>query len=104
VLVPASAVPGFAVPTFSSAFQYNVLPSLVQALPTPFAPTSLRLVQVQPNVYVLVHPSLYWGADAATAYAYAAQLAAYYPGFQVQQFNGPLGAGAYLAFHDGFGF
>ena len=104
VLVPEPTIHTFAVPPFVSTVQHVVLPTLVQVVPAEyFVQTRLKLVQVQPNVFVLVHPSLFWGPEYAWAgYEYAAQLAAISPGFQPYFFDGPNGYGVYLAYQGGY--
>jgi hypothetical protein len=80
----------------------NILPALVQVLPTDlFARAPIRIVLVQPRVFVLVHPSLFWGLDDAwAANDLVAQLAAIAAGFEPFVFDGPQGRGVYLAFRD----
>ncbi|HZU07722.1 MAG TPA: hypothetical protein VFB73_17290 [Chloroflexota bacterium] len=80
----------------------NILPALVQVLPTDlFARAPIRIVLVQPRVFVLVHPSLFWGLDDTwAANDLIAQLAAIAAGFEPFAFDGPYGRGVYLAFRD----
>jgi hypothetical protein len=100
VVVPAPAVATFAVPVVVTTLQQSILPVLVAAVPTPPFPLArLTLVQVAPQLFVLVHPALFWGPDDAWAgYEFAAWLAASAPGFQLYFFNGPQGYGIYLAY------
>jgi hypothetical protein len=78
-----------------------IVPSLTQVLPPydlyhePF-----RMVQVDPSLYVLSHPSVYCTLSTAfQCQRLAQQLAAWWPGYTSMNYNGPLGSGVYLAYH-----
>jgi hypothetical protein len=100
VAVPAPAVATFAIPVVVTTLQQSILPALVAAVPAPPVPLArLTLVQVAPQLFVLVHPALFWGPDDAWAgYELAAWLATNAPGFRPYFFNGPQGYGIYLAY------
>lgn len=101
VLLPPSSVGAWPAPTFTSTVQAQVLPALVQVLPAEVLPQApLQFWLVQPNVFVVAHPALFWGPDDFwAAQQFAAQLPT--PGFQPLLFNGPFGQGVYLVYQLG---
>jgi hypothetical protein len=100
VVAPQPTLQSFGAPAFATALQQYALPALVQMVPVEYllqAPPSF--VQVQPHLYVVAHPQLFWGPDQSwAAHQYANWLAASYPSFQPYAFHGPQGYGTYLAF------
>lgn len=101
VVVPAGAMSEFTAPSFVPLVRQQMLPALTQVFPqTIFQQTPLRIIRVQPDVYVLSSPSLFWAPDQAVdAYTYAAYLAKMNTNFVPWLFNGPRGYGVYLAYH-----
>jgi len=99
VVAPAEVAQTFPEPTFVTTFQQTVVPALVGVVPAETIQNGIQVVEVQPNVVALVGPQFYCPANAAAnCEALAAQLAARSPGFTTVTFNGPLGAGVYVAY------
>jgi hypothetical protein len=99
VLAPSGMVETFAEPTFVTTFQQRVVPALATVLPASTLQSGIEVVQVQPNVDVLVGSQFYCPPNnAGSCQALAAQLAATTPGFTTVSLNGPLGPGVYVAY------
>jgi hypothetical protein len=99
VLAPSGVVQTFAEPTFTTTFQQRIVPALASVVPVDTLQNGIEVVQVQPNVDVLVGSQFYCPPNnAASCQALAAQLAATTPGFTTVSLNGPLGPGVYVAY------
>jgi hypothetical protein len=100
VVVPSGVVPNFTASSFVPLVRQDVLPAVSQVFPwLTFQQYPLRVIQVQPDTFVLSHPGLFWGRDNVDdAYIYAAYLARINPDFVPWVFDGPRGYGAYLAY------
>ncbi|HLH21340.1 MAG TPA: hypothetical protein VK066_02380 [Chloroflexota bacterium] len=99
VLAPSGVPETFAEPTFVTTFQQQVVPALATVLPADTLASGVEVMQVQPNVDVLVGQQFYCPpSNAASCQALAAQLAATTPGFTTMSLTGPLGPGVYVAY------
>ncbi len=99
VIAPSGVVQTFPEPAFTTTFQQRVVPALASVVPVDTLQNGIEVVQVQPNVDVLVGSQFYCPPNnAASCQALAAQLAATTPGFTTVSLNGPLGPGVYVAY------
>jgi hypothetical protein len=99
VLAPSGVPETFAEPTFVTTFQQQVVPALATVVSPDMLQNGIQVMQVQPNVDVLVGQQFYCTPDAAgNCQALAAQLAARFPGFTTMSLNGPMGPGVYVAY------